>query len=95
MKKIHQYMRPLFTKYLALPSDAVHELPRITMIGQIHAYIENHKGISVFTDTELRLRTINGYIQLTGNSFVLKLMLPEEVLLEGKISDVKFIPEKE
>ncbi|MDY0396721.1 sporulation protein YqfC [Virgibacillus halophilus] len=93
MKRIHQYLRPLFTKYLGLPSDAVHELPRVTMIGQIHAYIENHNGISIFTDTELRLKTTQGYIQLTGSSFVLKLMLPEEILVEGKITDIRFIPE--
>lgn len=76
---------------LALPSEVVMDLPRITMIGQIHAYIENHQGIAVYSDTELKLKTSNGYIQIVGSAFVLKMMLPEEILLEGNITDVKFI----
>lgn len=92
MKKIQQRLRPWLVKYLSLPSDVVMELPRITIIGQLHVYIENHKGLAVFTDNELRLKTTKGYIQIKGSSFVLKMMLPEEILLEGKVTDVKFIP---
>lgn len=92
VKKLQQRLRPWLVKYLALPSDVVMELPRMTIIGQLHVYIENHKGLSVFTDKELTLKTTNGYIQILGSSFVLKQMLPEEILLEGKITEVKFIP---
>ncbi|WP_096270623.1 sporulation protein YqfC [Paucisalibacillus globulus] len=91
MKNLQQRLRPWLVKYLALPSDVVMELPRITIIGQLHVYIENHKGLAVFTDKELRLKTTKGYIQIKGSSFVLKMMLPEEILLEGKIAEVKFI----
>ncbi|GGA68663.1 sporulation protein YqfC [Ornithinibacillus halotolerans] len=92
MKKFQQRLRPWLVKYLALPSDVIMELPRITIIGQLHVYIENHKGLAVFSDNELRLKTTKGYIQIKGSSFVLKMMLPEEILLEGKITDVRFIP---
>jgi len=94
MKRLHQHIRPWLTKYFSLPSDVLLELPRITLIGQLHVYIENHKGLAVFTDTELKLKMTKGYIQINGSSFVLKTMLPEEILLEGNISEVKFIPEK-
>lgn len=80
-------------KHLALPTDVMLELPRITMIGQIHVYIENHKGLIVYSDTELKLKTNQGYVQISGSSFVLKMMLPEEILLEGLITEVKFIPD--
>jgi sporulation protein YqfC len=92
VNKLQQRIRPWLVKYLSLPSDVVMELPRLTIIGQLHVYIENHKGLSVFTDNELRLKTTKGYIQIKGSSFVLKMMLPEEILLEGKITEVKFIP---
>lgn len=91
MKKLHQKLRVILTKYLALPSDIVLDLPRITMIGQIHVYIENHQGLALYSDDELRLKINKGYIQIKGASFVLKTMLPEEILLEGTISEVKFI----
>ncbi|GAB3050836.1 sporulation protein YqfC [Virgibacillus ainsalahensis] len=93
MKKIQQFIRPWLIKYLSLPSDVILELPRITIIGQLHVYIENHQGLATYSDTELRLKTNNGFIQITGSSFVIKLMVPEEILLEGKIAEVKFIPE--
>nr|WP_202406525.1 sporulation protein YqfC [Virgibacillus massiliensis] len=90
---MQQGIRPWLTKYFALPSDVVLELPRITVIGQLHVYIENHKGLVTYSDTELKLRANNGYIQVTGSAFVLKMMLPEEILLEGTISDIKFLPD--
>lgn len=92
MKKWHLRVRNLLVKYLALPSDVLLELPRITMIGNIHLYIENHKGLETYSETELKLRTTNGYVQILGDSFVLKTMLPEEILLEGKIQEIKYIP---
>lgn len=92
MKRMHQRIRPWLTKYFALPSDVMLELPRITLIGQLHVYIENHKGLAVFTDTELKLNITQGYVQINGHSFVLKSMLPDEILLEGQITEVKFIP---
>lgn len=77
---------------MALPSDVMLELPRITMIGQIHVYVENHQGLELFSETELKLKAPKGYIQILGKSFVLKMMYPTEILLEGIISEVKFIP---
>ncbi|API90574.1 MULTISPECIES: sporulation protein YqfC [Bacillota] len=93
MKKWHQQIRPWLTKSFALPSDVLLELPRITVIGQLHVYIENHKGLASYSDTELKLKANKGYIRITGSAFVLKLMLPEEILLEGTIRDITFIPD--
>ncbi|RLL48044.1 sporulation protein YqfC [Oceanobacillus piezotolerans] len=92
MKKWQQRVRSLLINSFALPSDVILELPRITVIGQIHVYIENHKGLEIYSDTELKLKVNKGYVQITGNAFVLRMMLPEEILLEGTITDIKFIP---
>ncbi|OEH93737.1 sporulation protein YqfC [Bacillus solimangrovi] len=78
----------------ALPADVVMDLPRITMIGQLHIYIENHRGLLVFSDNELRLSLKQGQLLIKGQNFVLKTMLPEEILLEGKIDEVTFVNEK-
>lgn len=92
MKKIRHRVQSLLINTFALPSDVILELPRITVIGQIHVYIENHQGLATYSDTELRLRINKGYVQIKGNSFVLKMMLPEEILLEGTITEIKFLP---
>ncbi|WP_026569910.1 MULTISPECIES: sporulation protein YqfC [Sediminibacillus] len=91
MNKWKQRIEKMLTQHLELPSDVILELPRITTIGQIHAYIENHKGLILFSESELRLRMKDGYLRITGEKFVLKMMLPEEILLEGKIKELAFI----
>lgn len=78
-------------KKMDLPQDVIMDLPRITMIGQIHIYIENHRGLLVFTDKELRLLLKQGQLLIKGKSFVLRTILPEEILLEGKIDQVIYI----
>ncbi|MDF0727218.1 sporulation protein YqfC [Cytobacillus sp. S13-E01] len=90
-KKWQQRMRNWMTTKMELPADVMMDLPRITMIGQIHIYIENHRGLLTFTDKELRLLLKNGQLLIKGQSFVIKTILPEEILLEGKIDQVLYI----
>jgi len=93
-KKWSQRFRNWMAKKMDLPQDVIMDLPRITMIGQIHVYIENHRGLLAFTDKELRLLLKQGQLLIKGQSFVIKTILPEEILLEGKIDEVIYITEK-
>ncbi|ABO67777.1 sporulation protein YqfC [Geobacillus thermodenitrificans] len=94
MKKWRQQMKRWMTEKLELPADIMMDLPRITMVGQIHIYIENHRGLLAFSDKELRLLLRNGQLLVRGEQFVIKTILPEEILLEGKISQVVYIEEE-
>ncbi|KGP73156.1 sporulation protein YqfC [Pontibacillus yanchengensis] len=91
MNKWQQRIGSWIAQHLDLPSDVILELPRITTIGQIHAYIENHKGLLIFSEQELRLKLKQGQLKITGKNFVLRMMLPEEILLEGTIEHISFI----
>ncbi len=84
-------MKSWITTKMELPADVMMDLPRITMIGQIHIYIENHRGLLTFTDKELRLLLKQGQLLIKGEAFVIKTILPEEILLEGKIDQVIYI----
>lgn len=81
------------TKTMDLPDDVMMDLPRITMIGQLHIYIENHRGLLTFTDRECRLLLKQGQLLVKGSGFVIKTILPEEILLEGKVDSVTFLEE--
>lgn len=79
-------------KKTELPADALLDLPRVTLIGQLHIYIENHKGVIHFSNNELRLALKQGQqMKVKGEDFVIKTILPEEILLEGKITHVEYI----
>lgn len=87
-------VRRWMTDKMELPADVTMNLPRITMIGQLHIYIENHRGVLKFTSAELRLLLEQGQLIVKGSNFVIKTILPEELLLEGTIEQVIYINEK-
>lgn len=94
MNKWQQRLGNWLTDHLHLPSDTILNLPRITTIGQFHAYIENHRGLLIFKDEEIQLKTMQGVVVITGSDFVIKTLLPEEILIEGTISAIRFIENK-
>lgn len=93
LKKFRERMNSWMQENMELPADVMMDLPRITMIGQIHIYIENHRGLLTFSDTEIRLLLKQGQLLVKGDSFVIRTILPEEILLEGKISQVLYLNE--
>ncbi|MBS4217108.1 sporulation protein YqfC [Bacillus sp. FJAT-49711] len=90
-KKWTNNIRKWMAFKMELPPDVVMDLPRVTIVGQLHIYIENHKGLLVFTDKELRLLLKQGQLLIKGKSFVIKTILPDELLLEGKIEEVQYL----
>ncbi|WP_077214018.1 sporulation protein YqfC [Bacillus dakarensis] len=90
-KKWGQQIKSWMTKQMELPQDVMMDLPRITMVGQLHIYIENHRGLIAFSDKELRLLLKQGQLLVKGKAFVIKTILPEEILLEGKIEQVIYL----
>ncbi|RLQ98179.1 sporulation protein YqfC [Falsibacillus albus] len=88
-----QRVRNWMTKKMDLPEDVMMDLPRITMIGQIHIYIENHRGLLAFSDKEVRLLLKQGQLLIKGQTFVIKTILPEEIMLQGKINEVLYLEE--
>jgi len=91
MKRWSRRLRRLAVGVLDLPQDVVLEVPRITMIGHLQMYIENHRGVLQFNEKELRLLLTNGQLLVSGEQLVIRAILPEEVLIEGRINGVKFI----
>ncbi|AJI21794.1 sporulation protein YqfC [Priestia megaterium] len=84
-------MKRWMTKTMELPADVLMDLPRITLVGQIHIYIENHKGLLAFSDTEIRVLLKQGQMLIRGEGLVIKVILPEELVLEGKINQVLYL----
>ena len=89
--KWSQQLKQLIARRMDLPEDVMMDLPRITMIGQLHIYIENHRGLLTFSDKEVRLMLKQGQLLIRGSDFVIKTILPEEILLEGRIEQVLYI----
>ncbi|MGP4074446.1 sporulation protein YqfC [Halobacillus sp. K22] len=93
MTKWQKQIRTWIGRYFDLPSDVMLDLPRITTIGSIHVYIENHTGLLHFSDSEVRIQYKQGQVKIVGKDLGVKMMLKEELLLEGEIKSVEFLPE--
>ncbi|HWO97970.1 MAG TPA: sporulation protein YqfC [Bacillus sp. (in: firmicutes)] len=92
-KSWKQQMKNWITRKMELPADVLTDLPRVTMVGQIHVYIENHRGLLAFSDKEIRILLKQGQLLIKGDQLVIKVIMPEEIVLEGKIDQVLYLEE--
>ena len=66
-------------------------LPKLTIIGHSHIFVENYEGLVLFTNDQLKLQLHQGYVLIKGNHFVLKTLFERELLLEGTITHIEYI----
>ncbi|HSH25200.1 MAG TPA: sporulation protein YqfC [Massilibacterium sp.] len=81
----------IIKKPLGLPDDITYHLPRITAIGNLHLYIENHEGILYFSKTKVCVAITKGSLIIEGKAFVIKMILPDELLLEGVVESFHYL----
>lgn len=75
---------------LELPQDIVLDLPKITLIGNLQLYVENHKGIIEYSDNRIRIFTKCGILRVIGKNLLLKNIVLEEIVIVGEIREVEF-----
>ena len=91
VRRLNKRIRSMTARVLDLPQDVIFDLPRITMIGNMQLYVENHQGVLGFTDQKLELQLSVGTLHITGKDLVIRAILAEEVFIEGKIEDIRYV----
>jgi sporulation protein YqfC len=86
-KKLNQWT----SQMIDLPPDVMHDIPRITMIGNRQIYIENHRGVVLFASDAMKLAVNNGFVELEGSQLVIRAITSDEILIEGLIVGFKYI----
>ncbi len=90
MKKNRDNIRNVMSEILELPKDIMLGLPKVTMIGKLEIYIENHKGIIEYSKEIIRINTSLGVLKITGKEMNIKNIITEEVSIIGEIISVEF-----
>jgi sporulation protein YqfC len=90
MRRLTRKLNQLTASLLDLPQDVVQDLPRITMIGNLQLYIENHRGVLHFSPDRLKLALTKGTLEIRGKQLVIRAILTEEVFIEGTIDDIQY-----
>ncbi|ACB84779.1 sporulation protein YqfC [Natranaerobius thermophilus] len=88
--KDHNNFKELFTDFFDLPKDIVLNLPRIIIIGNTQFYVENHRGISEYSEDTIRIKITGGELKVIGTNLVVRNIFEEEILIEGDIEKIEF-----
>ncbi len=75
---------------LQLPEDIVYDLPKITLLGDIQFYIENHRGIIAYSTAVVRIAVSYGEVEILGEDLTIRTITRDEICLDGKIYSVRY-----
>ncbi len=90
MKYQSKEIKENISELLELPKDIMLDLPRITLVGNLQLYIENHKGIIEYSRQRIRINTKSGIIRIIGRNLTIKTIITEEIIITGLIQDIEF-----
>lgn len=73
-----------------LPRDIMLDLPKITIISDNEITIENHKGVVLFENKEVKVNSNVGLISISGSDFEILFMGGSTLTLSGKFESVVY-----
>lgn len=91
MKRQIEDVKYGISKSLELPMDIIMDLPKLNLVGDGEATIQNHKGIIEYTKDVIRINTRIGMFKITGEDLEIKIILSEEITIIGLIKRIEII----
>lgn len=82
--------RENFAEKMDLPRDVILNLPKITIIGDNEIVIENHKGVILFENEQVKINSRVGLISIYGRGFEILFMGGNTVTLSGKFKSIVY-----
>ena len=74
-----------------LPADAVAGLPKLELVGDTELRVENHKGILSYGQEEIHISGGICLIKISGHGLELLAMTGLELLITGKVSQIRLV----
>jgi sporulation protein YqfC len=90
MRRLNRKIALWSTKLLDLPQDVTIDMPRVTIVGNVKVVVENHHGVKQFTDEYISLLLEQGSLEIVGHHLIIRTILTDLILVEGKIEAIKF-----
>ncbi|EGT3615153.1 sporulation protein YqfC [Clostridium perfringens] len=75
---------------LDLPKEIINGEPKIVVHGKNEIIIENHKGIAVFKENEIKVNSNLGIIKIEGTNMEIRFIGSETIALTGKLRNLSF-----
>lgn len=90
MRKYNKQIQERLLQALELPHDVIFDLPKISVIGDIQFYLENHRGIIAYSPTEIRIAVSIGEVRIEGEGLIIRTITRDEIHLEGRIYGIRY-----
>lgn len=87
--KIYKTKNDLAEK-LDLPRDIVMDFPKIIITGDNEIIIENHKGIVVFDERQVKIKSRVGLVCIYGKDFEIPFLGGSTITLKGKFKSIVY-----
>lgn len=75
---------------LELPREIVLNLPKVTIIGNLQCYLENHRGVIEYTAERVRVSVNGGEVIIDGRDLVIRYMTDDEIAIDGSVNRVHY-----
>lgn len=83
-------LRQKLANLLELPSDVILDLPRVVLVGNLQAVVENHRGLVEYSPGRVRVGLETGQLVLTGEGLVIGSVGTEEMIVLGRITGLEY-----
>lgn len=83
-------LREVVADLFELPREVILDLPRVTLVGNVQLYVENHRGVVSYNEDQVRLSVNKGEIVIRGDQLQIKNLLEEELLIKGLIEGISY-----
>ncbi|MCL2545355.1 MAG: YabP/YqfC family sporulation protein [Clostridia bacterium] len=73
-----------------LPEEVLFGVPKVVLVGEERALIENHRGVLEYTSERVRLRTDCGLLEIGGAELTLGHLGRSDLVVQGKITRLEY-----
>jgi sporulation protein YqfC len=73
-----------------LPEEVLFGAPKVVLVGEERALIENHRGVVEYGSERIRVRTGCGLLEIGGAELTLGRLGRSDLLVQGKIERVEY-----
>jgi len=82
--------KEVLARKLNFPKEIIMDLPRITVTGDNEIDIENHKGIMLFEEYEVKINSKVGYIVIKGSGFEILFIGGTTISISGNFKSITY-----
>lgn len=73
-----------------LPRDVVFDLPRISLVGDVQMWIQNHRGLLEYRTDLVVVAMRHGRLSVRGEELSIGTIQPEEITIIGRLRAIEF-----